>query len=210
MVLKNSFPITERLGLTINTSCCCAIRAKAPVGRVPTNPSLKAGVSDCLIVRLSSRRSLNWALALTVPDLQSVGQQTCSDYLLSIPYRRDRALHPAYRREYLSWFYPPEPMVRHIPLGVDDALIPVVRRIRLCRRDGDGGVDKLSYRLEPARSNVILGLRIYCGIPHRYSFEQSGLYTCRTVYECSGSNHRCRTALGMSSAGGITPLHPRY
>ena len=68
------------------------IRAKAPVGRVPTNPSLKAGVSDGLIVRLSSRRSLNWALALTVPDLQSAciepvevsGQQTCSDYLLSI------------------------------------------------------------------------------------------------------------------------------
>ena len=69
MVLKNSFPITERLGLTINTSCCCAIRAKAPVWRVPTNPSLKAGVSDDLIVRLSSRRSLNWALALIVPVL---------------------------------------------------------------------------------------------------------------------------------------------
>src|SRR3990167_662055 len=65
MVLKNSFPITERLGLTINTLCCRAIRAKAPVWRVPTNPSLKAGVSDDLIVRLSSRRSLNWALALT-------------------------------------------------------------------------------------------------------------------------------------------------
>src|SRR3990167_3470880 len=67
--------------------------AKAPVVRVPTNPSLKAGVSDGLIVRLSSRRSLNWALSLTVPDLQSVGQQTCSDYLLSIPncstHRRD-------------------------------------------------------------------------------------------------------------------------
>ena len=62
------------------------IRAKAPVGRVPTNPSLKAGVSDGLIVRLSSRRSLNWALVLVktgispdsactkpveVPDLQS-------------------------------------------------------------------------------------------------------------------------------------------
>ena len=43
-----------------------AIRAKAPVWRIPTNPSLKAGVSDGLIVRLSSRRSLNWALALTV------------------------------------------------------------------------------------------------------------------------------------------------
>src|SRR3972149_4947928 len=72
MVLKNPLPITERLGLTINTSCCCAIGAKAPVWRVPTNPSLKAGVSDGLIVRLSSRRSLNWALALTVPDLQSI------------------------------------------------------------------------------------------------------------------------------------------
>src|SRR3990167_1323797 len=59
---------TSMGGLTITTSCCCAIRAKAPVGRVPTNPSLKAGVSDGLIVRLSSRRSLNWALALTVPD----------------------------------------------------------------------------------------------------------------------------------------------
>src|SRR3989304_7937484 len=59
--------------------------AKAPVVRVPTNPSLKAGVNDGLIVRLSSRRSLNWALALTVPDLQSVRQQTCSDYLLPIP-----------------------------------------------------------------------------------------------------------------------------
>src|SRR3972149_10127288 len=56
---------TSMGGLTITTSCCCAIRAKAPVGRVPTNPSLKAGVSDGLIVRLSSRRSLNWALALT-------------------------------------------------------------------------------------------------------------------------------------------------
>ncbi|HLG28982.1 MAG TPA: hypothetical protein VI387_02125 [Candidatus Brocadiales bacterium] len=44
--------------------------AKAPVGRVPINPSLKAGVSDGLIVRLSSRRSLNWALALTVPVLR--------------------------------------------------------------------------------------------------------------------------------------------
>jgi len=59
--------------------------AKAPVVRVPTNPSLQAGVSNGLIVRLSSRRSLNWALAMTVPDLQSVRQQTCSDYLLSIP-----------------------------------------------------------------------------------------------------------------------------
>src|SRR3990167_1226594 len=59
--------------------------AKAPVVRVPTNPSLQAGVSNGLIVRLSSRRSLNWALALTVPDLQSVRQQTCSDYLLPIP-----------------------------------------------------------------------------------------------------------------------------
>src|SRR3989304_8711943 len=103
MVLKNPFPITERLGLTIYTSCCCAIRAKAPVWRVPTNPSLKAGVSDGLVVRLSSRRSLNWALVLVktgmgfspdsactepveVPDLQSIGQQTCSDYLLSIPF----------------------------------------------------------------------------------------------------------------------------
>jgi len=43
--------------------------AKAPVVRVPTNPSLKAGVSNGLIVRLSSRRSLNWALAMTVPVL---------------------------------------------------------------------------------------------------------------------------------------------
>src|SRR3972149_6020259 len=92
---------TSMGGLTITTSCCCAIRAKAPVGRVHTNPSLKAGVSDGLIVRLSSRRSLNWALVLVktgispdsactepveVPDLQSVGQQTFSDYLLSIPY----------------------------------------------------------------------------------------------------------------------------
>src|SRR3972149_8874179 len=93
MVLKNSFPITERLGLTINTSCCCAIGAKAPVWRVPTNPSLKAGVSDGLIVRLSSRRSLNWALALTVPDLRSAGQQTCSDYLLSIPKGGRRGLY---------------------------------------------------------------------------------------------------------------------
>src|SRR3989339_831125 len=83
---------TSMGGLTITTSCCCAIRAKAPVGRVPTNPSLKDGVNDGLIVRLSSRRSLNWALALTVPDLQSVGQvettrrvvSTSSDYLLSI------------------------------------------------------------------------------------------------------------------------------
>ena len=54
-----------------NFMLLCAIRAKAQVGRVPTNPILKAGVSDGLIVRLSSRRSLNWALALTVPDLQS-------------------------------------------------------------------------------------------------------------------------------------------
>ena len=80
-------------------------------------------------------------------------------------YCGDRTLHPPYRREYFPWFYPPEPLVRHIPLGADDALIPVVRRIRLCRRDGDGGVDKLPFRLESARSNVILGLRIYCGIP---------------------------------------------
>jgi len=43
--------------------------AKAPVVRVPTNPSLQAGVSNGLIVRLSSRRSLNWALAMTVPVL---------------------------------------------------------------------------------------------------------------------------------------------
>src|SRR3989337_2459051 len=84
----------------MNTSClpervrlqtgCCAIRAKAPVGRVPTNPSLKAGVSDGLIVRLSLRRELRRTLTtkselgfspdsacaepVEVPNLQSVGQ----------------------------------------------------------------------------------------------------------------------------------------
>ncbi len=73
----------------MNTSCCCAIMAKAPVGRVPTNPSLKAGVSDGLIVRLSSRRSLNWALALTVPALQSVRSEpveVSDDKLVQIIY----------------------------------------------------------------------------------------------------------------------------
>src|SRR3989339_1159612 len=90
---------TSMGGLTITTSCCCAIRAKAPVGRVPTNPSLKAGVSNGFIP-VFTRTSLNWALVLVktgispdsactepveVTDLQSVGQQTCSDYLLSIP-----------------------------------------------------------------------------------------------------------------------------
>jgi len=81
---------------------CYAIRAKAPVWRVPTNPSLKAGVSDGLIPAFT-RTSLNWALVLVktgispdsactepveVPDLQSVGQvqttrravSTSSDY----------------------------------------------------------------------------------------------------------------------------------
>ena len=37
------------LGIDNKTSCCCAIRAKAPLDRLPTNPSLKAGVSDGLI-----------------------------------------------------------------------------------------------------------------------------------------------------------------
>jgi len=40
-------------GLTINNMnnfmLLCHLRAKAPVGCVPTNPSLKAGVSDGLI-----------------------------------------------------------------------------------------------------------------------------------------------------------------
>src|SRR3989339_2054944 len=85
---------------------CVAIRAKAPVWRVSTNPSLKAGVSDGLIP-VFTRTSLNWALVLVktgispdsactepveAPDLQSIGQQTCSDYLLSIPYREKRLL----------------------------------------------------------------------------------------------------------------------
>src|SRR3989339_2044 len=86
---------------------CVAIRAKAPVWRVSTNPSLKAGVSDGL-TPVFTRTSLNWALVLVktgispdsactepveAPDLQSVGQvetprrvvSTSSDYLLSIP-----------------------------------------------------------------------------------------------------------------------------
>jgi len=43
----------------------------------PLTPALRLGLVTVIY--------LNWALALTVPDLQSIGQQTCSDYLLSIP-----------------------------------------------------------------------------------------------------------------------------
>src|SRR3990170_7913729 len=45
----------------------------------PLTPALRLGLVTVIY--------LNWALALTVPDLQSIGQQTCSDYLLSIPNR---------------------------------------------------------------------------------------------------------------------------
>ena len=88
---------------------CCAIRAKAPV-RVPTNPSLKAGVIRCVVAgRLTPALRLGLVTVLSelgfspdsactepveAPDLQSVGQvettrrvgsTSCSDYLLSIP-----------------------------------------------------------------------------------------------------------------------------
>jgi len=63
----------------------CAIRAKAQFRlRRELSRTIRPSLTPALRLGLVGTHHTG-ALALTMPDLQSVGQQTCSDYLLQSP-----------------------------------------------------------------------------------------------------------------------------